>query len=286
MRYPLLISAILFYFSGIPAWSSSAPPEPEEYKPVLELGVGLFTAWFPQYPAARENQTLTLPAPLVRLRTPIVKADREDGLRSLLMDGKNYTLTFSASGSFPAGSKDNPDREGMPTLDLLMEFGPKLVYHAYRLRDEGKLDIHIPLRTVTSASFDHIEEQGFTFSPYISWRDLNLLNTGHEFYFNFGATWATRKLHSYFYEVRPEFVTADRSQHSAKDGFVGSYITMSYVIPLGMHNFYSFVGADFHSGAANEDSPLFVNSTNYSVGVGMSWNLWKSKKLVKVNPSF
>ncbi|MEZ4872082.1 MAG: MipA/OmpV family protein [Bdellovibrionales bacterium] len=253
---------------------------------MLELGVGIFGAWFPQYPASRDNQYLVLPTPLARLRTPYVKADREDGLRSLLFDGDNYTTTFSFSGSFPAGSKNNEDREGMPPLDLLIEFGPKVIYHLHNSDQLGQIEIHLPIRAVSSASFTFQEEQGFTFSPFISWKHLNFMNWGHEFYLYSGATWATKKLHRYFYEVSSEFSTIDRSQYSAKEGYLGSYITLAYVIPVGIHNFYSYVGVDRHTGAANSNSPLFINEMNYSVGLGMSWNLWQSPNLIKVNQRF
>ena len=150
----------------------------------------------------------------------------------------------------------------------------------------GKVDFHFPFRAVSSISFTHQEEQGFTFSPFVSYKQLDAWHKNHEIYFNLGLTWATRKLHQYFYEVPGELATADRAAYKSDAGYLGSFATVAYIIPIGIHNFYTFAGVDHHHGAANEASPLFINKTNYSVGVGMSWNLWQSNNLVKVNPRF
>lgn len=235
----------------------------------------MFLGLVPHYPAARQNQLVTIPAPVFRYNGEVLKAD-DDGIRGQLWESETLVFSLSFSGSFPVSSEENADRIGMPTLDLLVEFGPKLVWTPYK-SDNKKLSVQIPLRAIGSFRFDHAEEQGFAFAPFVRWRNKNVFLDGDAFNLIFETKLATKKLHQYFYEVSPSFATAERPAYVANSGYVGSSVTAGYVIYKKTRSYFFFVSADNYSGSANEKSPLFFEHNSLTAGIGLSWTLWTVK---------
>ena len=92
-----------------------------------------------------------------------------------------------------------------------------------------------------------------------------------------GSSFATKKLHEYFYRVEPRFATATRPAYEADGGYLGSDITLglSYGITDRVR---AFVGwrVGYYGGAANEDSPLFRQKVSSSIHVGFTWSIYQS----------
>jgi outer membrane scaffolding protein for murein synthesis (MipA/OmpV family) len=94
-------------------------------------------------------------------------------------------------------------------------------------------------------------------------------------------TWATEKLHDYFYQVDNDFVTEQRQAYDAKGGYLGTDLSVGLSFNATKDiRIFTFARTSLHSGSANEDSPLFIDTSTYSYGVGMVWRLWESEERV------
>ena len=81
----------------------------------------------------------------------------------------------------------------------------------------------------------------------------------------------------YFYEVQPEFVTPKRPAYDADAGYLGSNLTL--VVSKRFNNrFRLSLGTriGIHSGATNDDSPLFRDEFNASVFTAFYWSIFQS----------
>ena len=94
-------------------------------------------------------------------------------------------------------------------------------------------------------------------------------------------TWASEKLHDYFYQVDHNFVTEQRQEFNAKGGYLGTRLLVSVSFNA-TESIRMFMGGStsMHAGAANADSPLFLEKNTYSFGAGLVWRLWESEQRV------
>lgn len=257
----------------------------EDLRPVWEAGAFVAAFNSPEYPASDQNQTNVIPAPYFIYRGETVRVGEGSIVRAVALDKSWYELDLSLAGSFNANSEDNEARTGMPDLDFVFEVGPQLRMRLAKFRFEehgrGQLFLNLQTRAAFSTDFSGIEKRGFVFQPELQYRQRGWLSDKTALSIRLSPTWATEKLHDYFYQVEEEFVTQQRPEYDAKGGYIGTSLGLAISFNA-TEDIRMFVGGNMslHSSAANEDSPLFRDKNTFSVGAGLVWRIWESDERV------
>jgi outer membrane scaffolding protein for murein synthesis (MipA/OmpV family) len=257
----------------------------DDMRPVWEAGI--FAAAFnsPEYPAADQSQTNVIPSPYFIYRGETLRIGDGSIARAVAVDKSWYELDLSLAASFGSNSDDNLAREGMPDLDFIFELGPqlKLRLSKFEFKDHGRGELFLNLQTraVFSTDFSSINKRGYVFQPEFRYRQKGWLSDKTALSISVSPSWASEKLHDYFYQVDQEFVTDQRQAYDAKGGYLGTRLLVSVSFNA-TENIRMFIGTStsLHSGAANEDSPLFLEKNTYSIGAGLVWRLWQSEEMV------
>jgi outer membrane protein len=257
----------------------------DEMRPVWEVGGFVAAFSSPEYPAAGQRQTNVLPAPYFIYRGETLRIGEGSIARAVAIDESWYELDLSLAGSFNANSEDNEARAGMPDLDYIFELGPQLKLRLSKFEFEqhgnAELFLNLQARAVFSTDFSGINNRGYVFQPVLSYRQRGWLSEKTALSFSLLPTWATEKLHDYFYQIESDFVTDQRPAYNAKGGYLGTDLSIGLSFNATEDiRIFTFARVSLHSGSANEESPLFREKSTFSYGVGMVWQLWESEKRV------
>ena len=261
-----------------------------------ELGVGGGAFYNPKYPASSEGRFFSLALPFVVYRGETFRIGDGGGARAVVIENDTFEVDFSFGVALPSDSEDNSARVGMPELDFLGEIGPQMIFMLGNYDfdknvegekmgtnlGKGRLDFRLQARAVFSTDFSRIDGRGYILEPQISYQHRGLKHEDTAFNVSFGMIFATEETQDYFYEVRPEFVTPTRPAYDAKAGYLGSELSLGLSFRVS-ENVRAFVGgsAQFHSLAANKDSPLFEKEVTYSIGTAFIWRFYKSDARAK-----
>ena len=238
----------------------------EEYGE-FEFGLGPGWAQIPHYRGSDQDATYVIPLPYVRYYGKRLRVDREGG-RFYFIEQPVFKLDLSASFAPPVDSSDNRARQGMDSLDLVFELGPRIQLDFYESGDGFfKFRAALPLRAAFATNGNRTENIGYVFSPYIQFR----INYGLESAFSIGPMWANEAYHDYFYEVRPDQARADRPAYNAQSGYSGSRITFTTSYRWRDYWFGMFLRYDRLNGAVFMDSPLIKQQDSLMVGLGVTW---------------
>ncbi|MBA6348173.1 MipA/OmpV family protein [Colwellia sp. BRX8-9] len=254
-----------------------------ESQPLWEFGLGGGAIEVANYPASGERNFIALAAPYVVYRGDVFRVGGGDGMRAVVVETSDFELDLSFGGAFSADSDDNTSRAGMPELDFLFEIGPQLIYRVkdYKFSQGGdaRLKARLQARAVFSTDFDRIDDRGFVIEPTISYQQRGAIFKEVGLNIAFSLTFATEKLQDYFYQVDRKFANSNRQQYNAKGGYLGAELSMGLSLPI-RKNIRAFItgSAQFHQGAANQNSPLYEEDITYSVGIGFVWRLYESDK--------
>ncbi|OED42467.1 hypothetical protein AB833_06300 [Chromatiales bacterium (ex Bugula neritina AB1)] len=255
-------------------------------KPRWEVGVAAAAIGVPAYPSSSVTNDRGFVVPWFIYRGDTIRL-REGGLQVIALENKRLTLGLSLGGSLSANSDITPLREGMPNLDYLFEFGPQLDYRIWDRElgggERSRLNWQTSLRAAVSTDFSAFRSRGLVLSSEVSYRRDNILGTRATVFLSAGPTWAAEKFMDFFYQVDPQFVTAQRAAFDAEPGYLGTDL----VFGLSTHfseRLQGFIGlgTSLHDGAANNDSPLFEDSSTHAAVIGLSWQLKKSRRSVRV----
>lgn len=249
--------------------------------PLYEFGVGGGVFNTPHYPGSDQRQQRELFIPIFRYRGKILKADK-GGMRAEFIKTDKYLMDLSFSAAFPANSKDNKAREGMPDLDWIGEIGPRFKIHL--IKDSGDsqvLDLNLQLRAVLSTDFNSITYKGNVFHPVLKFRKWNLFNKKLSLSLSYGVIWSDEKIMDYFYEVDTNYVTETRKRFNAKAGLIEQHIdlSISYKVTENL-SIFSFMQNNYYSQATNKTSPLHLKDETTSYAIGVSWYLYQSDEMV------
>lgn len=263
--------------------AEAPPPRAPTQRPLFELGLAGGGGYTADYPAAAQSHWRGLVTPWLIYRGDILRAD-EQGARARTWLGDRIELAVSGSGSFPASSSDNDARRGMPDLDWIGEIGPTIIWTVWRDLDPAsprRIVLDTPIRAAFSTNLSSIAFRGFTFEPDIAWQQRNLLVDGSRLRVSIGAIFGTTHYLDYFYTVPAQFATPERPAYSARGGYLGSRLSLSFRVPVWQSLSLVLGGriANF-SGAANADSPLYLRQWNYAVAAGFSWTIFQSGRQV------
>jgi outer membrane protein len=257
----------------------------DDMRPVWEVGVLAAAFNSSEYPAADRKQINIIPAPYFIYRGETLRIGDGSIARAVAIDKSWYELDLSLAGSFNANSENNEAREGMPDLDFIFELGPQLKIRLSKFEFErygkGELFLNLQARAAFSTDFSGIDKRGYVFQPVLSYRQRGLLSEKTALFASLSPTWATEKLHDYFYQVGSNVVTEQRQAYDAKNGYLGTDLSIGLSFNATDDiRVFTFARASLHSGSANEDSPLFKDKSTYSYGLGMVWQLWESEEKV------
>jgi len=255
-------------------------------KPVWELGLGAAHFSGYDYPASSDPNEVGLVLPFYIYRSQVVRVDG-GAVGAVALERPQIRLDFSLGGSLNAESEGNAARESMPDLDFLLEFGPRLnILLSRSSHDDGGVSTLRWLnsaRSVISTDFSGVDSRGFLFKSELEWERKRLFGTNVDFQIQFDTQWATRKLHSYFYQVAPEFVTPERPLYKADAGYLGSNIIVGFGYRFKPTlRLFAAVNYENYSGAANDKSPLYETDSNVSFAVALVWTARKSAENIKV----
>ncbi len=255
----------------------------DEALSLWELGVGGGAIEVANYPASSQRNSVVAAAPYVVYRGDIFRVGDGNGVRAVVVDKNNLEIGMSFGGAFAADSENGTAREGMPELDFLLEIGPQAIYKLkdYKFENGGnaRLNARLQFRSAFSTDFSTIDNRGYVLNPVITYQQRGRLFEGTALSTSIGMLFATERFHDYFYQVSDEFVTDTRSAYDAKGGYLGTRLALSVSFPMSdsLRGFVG-VGAQIHSGSANEDSPLYEKDITYSASIGFVWRLYKSER--------
>jgi len=250
-------------------------------KPLWELGVGVTTLYFPDYPGSDEFSPYVLPFPYFVYRGDFFKADR-DGIRGIFFDSDRIEINLSLGASLPVNSDENRARQGMPDLQPTVEVGPALDIHLWRTKDQRyKLDLRLPIRTAVTVR-GGVDDVGWVFSPRINLDIVDVAGlSGWNLGLLAGPLFGSERNHDYFYSVAPQYATADRPAFDAEGGYSGSQFLMAVSKRYSKYWLGAFARWDSLKGAAFADSPLVERDYSFSAGIGVAWILGESSTRVE-----
>lgn len=253
-----------------------------EQLPQWEAGIGAAVIDFPDYPGANERTILPLPLPYFIYRGEVLKVGRE-GVRGLFFESDKVELDFSANASIPVKSENNQARQGMPNLDPTLQLGPTLNFTLYH-QDPSKLQLRLPVRAVIATDLTHAQGAGFVFEPQAV-LDVNRLSfaSGWRFGIAAGPMFADRRYNAYYYDVAPQFATAQRPAYQAPAGYAGAQVLLSTSRRYRDWWVGAFVRYQSLEGAVFRDSPLVKQRYAVSGGLGFAWVFARSGKLVEAD---
>ena len=275
--YKLLIVTILQFVS----FSALAQIADEGVEPLWEAGVGGGALYAPDYPGAGEHSVNGLAAPYVIYRGDIFRLGDDSIAKGVVLETERFEFDISFDASFDADSDDNDARAGMPDLDFLVEAGPQLTVNLGEYYG-GQLQLALPARAVFSTDFSDLDHRGYVFNPQLSYERDELFEN-LDVFLELGATFATEELHDYFYQVDGRYATSSRTAYDAESSYMGSELVTAFSYSI-TDRVQFFTGGQiaYYGGAANEDSPLFIDDLTGSIGAGLVWSLYESDARVPI----
>jgi len=283
-RFIVVLVFIFFAFEQAFA-DGKEEKTPYDGKPLWEFGVGAFSGWLPDYPAAGQNtvRTIAVPVPIYRGEIWRVGGEENRGAVSGRFINKDrYEFDVSLSGAFPVDSGSNNARRDMPDLDFLFGIGPQLIFKLINEPGHRKLNFNLQARAVFSTDFSSIDSRGYVFNPKLNYTRKHVTDLDLKVFTSVGPIFATEKLMDYFYQVDPAFVTPTRPAYDADAGYLGSNMTLG-VSKRFNNRFRLMLGTrlGIHTGATNDDSPLFKDELNVSVFSAFIWSIYQSEELAR-----
>lgn len=259
-------------------------PAPEELKPAAapaaakpkwEIGVAALGAYIFDYPGSNQNHFNAVVLPFGIYRSNLLSAD-QDGVRGKFVKTNRWELNLGASAGFSTRSNKNTDRQGMPDLDYILEFGPSLEYKL-GIWDRSTLTAVGQVRAAFAARSD-IKYIGVTVEPQLVYVRRAFLNPRMQLRLNVAPKFGLDGFNDYYYDVEAKYATAARPEYSSKNGYLYTSLgaRLFFAVTPRLSTFVSsqiLVG----NGSANADSPLYKNDFNYAVGAGVAYSLFMSK---------
>lgn len=256
-------------------------PAPDDVKPALavkpkwEIGVAAFSAYIFDYPSSSQNHFNSVVLPFGIYRSNLLSAD-QDGLRGKLAKTNRWELNLGASAGFSTKSNKNTDRQGMPDIDYILELGPSLEYKL-GIWDHSTLTAVGQVRAAFAAS-SGVKYIGITAEPQLVYDRKAFLHPRMQIRLNIGPKFGFNGFNDYYYDVAPQYATAQRPQYSSSNGYL--YTTLGARLYFSVTpRLSAFVSNQvlIGKGSANADSPLYKDNVNYAVGAGFAYSLFVSK---------
>ncbi len=277
----IIVTVLIILFSA-EVKANDNGSKTESTIPLWELGLAAGGFYTPDYPAAEKNSLHGLILPYVIYRGDFLRLGKDSILKGVFIDNDFVEFDISVAASFNSDSNDNDARRGMPDLDYLFEIGPQL---KIKLGDfhGGKAELLLPIHAVFSTDISRIDHRGFVLKPTITYKKRNVFNSLIDMYSSVGVSFASQKLHEYYYAVEPQYATPTRHAYESDGGYLGSRIAigLSYGITERIQATVAG-GIGYYGGTANTNSPLFRQNTNGYINAGLTWSIIQSD--MRANP--
>ena len=257
-----------------------AVPVQAKEEPLWEFGLGIGALAFEDYRGSASSHAYPLPVPYIVYNGKFLKADR-DGVRGTLFNQDWIELNLSVNATTPV--RNDRERSGMPDLKSTVELGTSLDLHLFRSSDARvRFDLRMPLRaafTVEAAP----KVIGWTFTPRFALDVADPLGfAGWNAGFLTGPLFADRRYHDYFYSVAAQYATAARPEYQAVGGYAGTQFIGALSKRYPKYWIGAYARYDTLAGAAFVDSPLVQRRSYWSAGIGISWMIRTSPRMVEV----
>ena len=258
-----------------PAAAGRQEPAPAPDLPLWEAGLFGGAASTPAYPGSEDRSTRALVLPMLIYRGKVLRADRS-GIGARLFYSERVELDVGFALSLPARSGDVAARAGMPDLNSLLEFGPRLKVLLAEPTPASRVRLELPLRVPVELR-NGFERQGLVFEPRVVLEAADASGRWQADA-NLGAVFGNARLNAYFYDVAPRYATAARPAYQATGGLMMTRLGLSLSRRISPDwRVFGFTRYDNYSHAANHDSPLFLRNSGLSVGAGFTWTLHRSQ---------
>lgn len=248
-------------------------------KPLWEAGIGAITGAVADYPGSNQYRARGLPLPYFIYRGDIFRSDA-NGPRLQKSSGI-VDWELSGGGNLSSNSRGGV-RSGMPTLDYLLEAGPKAKITLSKPTDTSRLALDVALRAAASTNFSsRFSSRGGIFAPDLAYEEQAILGSRWSGRVSLGAEFATAGLQRFYYEVGPEYARPGRPAYDARAGYLGSTLEFTAFRQL-TTRFILFLALDVNNydGAANVNSPLLRVRTDVGAIVGFAWSIKQSTRQV------
>ena len=246
--------------------------------PLWEAGAFAGSLTSPAYPASAERFERNVLAPYFIYRGELLRVDR-DGIGARMRLAPGYELDVGVSGSFPASSNDIAARQGMPDLGTLVELGPRLKVSLGRPAPGVRLGLELPLRNVIEFN-GGARSQGMVFEPALALESADI-GAGWSLNAKAGLTWGDQRINQYFYGVPSAYATSERPAYEAQAGWINARASLGTSKSLSADlRLFGYVRMDYYGLGANRASPLALQDSSPSVGLGLTWTLGRSDTLV------
>ncbi len=259
-----------------------------EKKPQWEAGLaGGYVNGF-DYPASRDPNVAQIVLPFFIYRSPLFRLGARGGVSAVAVEEPRLKVDLSFGGALNAESEGNSAREGLPDLDVLFEFGPRLSYRILnRYWSNGsrtELSWESKLRAVVSTDFESANARGWIALTGLRFAQRDVLGGTFDFIANLEVTAASQRFQDYLYQVDAAFATADRPVFDAKGGYLETNLFAGAAVrPVKNVRMFAGVAFGFFGGAANARSTLHETNSSTGFALGMLWTPFKSKRTISVN---
>lgn len=253
-----------------------------EEQPKWELGAGLGSQTLADYRGSEHYQTSVVPIPFIVYRGDFLQAD-DDGIRGLFFNSERFELDVSMAGSLNGDSEDNSLRRGMPELHPSGELGPSVNMNLSGSDFNEGWSLRLPVRAVFAFDIDGLEVDhiGYLANPQFTYESLNW--SGWDGSLDLGLLYGSRDYHDYYYSVGSQYATNQRPEYHAAEGYSGTYFSFSMNKREGRLWYGGYLRYDNLSGASFAESPLMETDHFFTLGLGISWVLRQSRKMVPVS---
>lgn len=249
-------------------------PVPAPDLPLWEIGLFGGAATTPAYPGAEDRSTRALVLPMLIYRGKVLRADRS-GVDLRLVNTGRVELDLGFALSLPARSSDVAARSGMPDLNSLLEFGPRLKVLLARPAASSRLQLELPLRVPVELR-SGFQRQGLVFEPRLVF-EAGDRSGKWQADASLGTMWGNTRLNRYFYDVAPHDANAARPAYQADGGMMMTRLGFSLARRLSPDwRVFGFTRYDNYSHASNRESPLFRQNSGLSAGIGFAWTARRS----------
>lgn len=299
------IQAIIFIFMviGFTTFSTGQATEQnslQTHLPKWQLGLGVFAATVPHYPASNHYYELITPSPLFIYR--FGDATLERGSLAMPLT-ERWRLSLQLGFNPPVGennkedsefsseakngkrvvSEDNFHRRGMEALPSIMKLGGQIAYQIH-----PHMSLQLPL--FLNIGLDKLDYQGYELHPEVSVslrphyqrQALEGFDVTGSVEFRYGDL----TVNQLYYEVQPDDAIIGREAYSANTGelFRSLSVSLSYQHYFNYNHlvrwFLSWRHLDF-SHSANTGSPLHVVNQSNIIATGFSYYFFSSDAMVK-----
>ncbi len=257
-----------------------------EDKPVWEIGVGAGYLNSNDYPGSNDPNKAQFALPYFIYRSDLFRVG-DGGVGAVALEEPRLKLDVSLGGALNAESESGSVRDGMPDLDLLFEFGPRLQFRIVEKHwsngSRSRLDWDSKVRAVAGTDFKGVRARGFVYSTGLAFRQRGIAGNKIDLILNADITFADRRYNDYLYSVPTQFTTEQRTFYKARPGYVESRAFLGLALrPIETLRIFTGVALFSYANAANESSPLFETDTSTQYAVGIAWSAFRSKKTISV----